>query len=281
MFTILISILFGIVEGISEWLPISSTGHMILLNALIPFEVSAEFYEMYEVVIQFGAILAVVLIFWNKIFPFKKVENKWTVDKDIITLWLKIIVACIPAAVVGILFDDLFNSLFYNPGCVALALIIFGILFILVEKMNTAKSAKVLSIKDLSFQYAIYIGLFQVLAAIFPGTSRSGATIIGALLLGVARSVAAEFTFYLAIPVMAGASLLKILKFDGVFGAWEWVILLVGCLTAFLVSLVVIKKFMGYIRKHTFTSFGIYRIVVGILVLVYFGYLGILWVGLS
>jgi len=281
LWNIFVSFLFGIVEGITEWLPVSSTGHMILLNALINFDVSASFYDVYEVVIQLAAILAVVIYFWKKLWPlYRNKNNEIKCNPDTLLLWAKIIVACIPAAIIGVLFDDIFNELFYKPGWVAIALIVFGVAFILVEKYREGKENKVVSIKQLSFQYAIYIGLFQVLAAIFPGTSRSGATIIGALLLGVARNVAAEFTFYLAIPVMAGASLLKLLKFEGTFTSNELILLLVGCLTAFVVSLLVIKKFMAFVRNHSFSSFGIYRIILGILVLVYFGFKGILWMGM-
>jgi undecaprenyl-diphosphatase len=265
------AILFGIVEGVTEWLPISSTGHMILLDELVKLKVSPEFYGMFQVVIQLGAIMAVVLLFWNKIFPLGKGEKGIYIKKDIMSLWFKIIVACLPAAVVGILFDETFEALFYNPVSVSIALIVFGVAFIVIETANKKKRAKVDSIGELSYTLAIAIGLFQLIAAVFPGTSRSGATIVGALLLGVSRVVAAEFTFYLAIPVMFGASLLKILKFGFAFTGTELAILAIGMVTAFAVSLFVIKFLMGYIKKHDFKIFGWYRIVLGVIVLAYFG----------
>ena len=279
MFEILKAILFGIVEGVTEWLPISSTGHMILLDEFIKLDVSAEFYSMFQVVIQLGAIMAVVLIFWNDFFPFGKKNNRHPmkrsgilsyVKKDKLYLWLLIIIACIPAAVIGILFDDIFEALFYNYYTVAIALIVFGIAFILIENQNKNKRPRIDHIYDLDLKSVIIIGLFQLIAAIFPGTSRSGATIVGALMLGVSRSVATEFTFYLAIPVMFGASLLKLLKFGFVFSSLELLILLVGMIVAFLVSVFVIKFLMGYIKKHDFKVFGWYRIVLGLLVLIFF-----------
>lgn len=269
MVEILKAILFGIVEGITEWLPISSTGHMILLNEFVKLDVTPEFWDMFLVVIQLGAILAVVLLFWNKIFPFD-LKKKPFVKKDIFTLWFKIIVACIPAAVIGLLFDDILNELFYNYVCVAIALIVFGIAFIVIENKNKGVSPKITSLADITYKTAVIIGIFQLIAAIFPGTSRSGATIIGALLIGVSRTVAAEFTFFLAIPVMFGASLLKILKFGLAFTGMEWAILLSGMIVAFVVSIIVIRFLMGYIKKHDFKVFGWYRIVLGILVLAYF-----------
>ena len=277
MLDILKSILFGIVEGITEWLPISSTGHMILLNEYVTMNVSEEFWEMFLVVIQLGAILAVVLLFWNKIWPFGKKTNENPVaeegllsycKKDIWILWFKILVACVPAAVVGILFDDVFDALFYNPTCVAIALIVFGIAFLVIETRNKGKEAIVKTSEELTYKHAALIGIFHLLAAIFPGPSRSGATIVGALLLGVSRTVAAEFTFFLAIPVMFGASLLKLLKFGLAFSGAEAVILAVGMITAFVVSVLVIRFLMGYIKKHDFKVFGYYRIVLGILVLI-------------
>ena len=277
MIEILISILFGVVEGITEWLPISSTGHMILLNKLVPFNVTADFYSMYEVVIQLGAILAVIVIFFNKLFPFGKSNQPLGdgvltyVKKDIFVLWLKIIVSCIPAAIIGIFFDDFFEALFYNPTSVAIALIVFGVGFILIENYHKDKESKVNSLADITFKTAIIIGLFQVLAAIFPGTSRSGATILGALLIGVSRTVAAEFTFYEAIPVMFGASLLKLVKFGFSFTNLEILILVFGMLTAFIVSMFAIKYLMAYVKKHDFKIFGYYRIILGIVVLLYFG----------
>ncbi len=269
MYEVLKAVLFGIVEGITEWLPISSTGHMILLNEFVTLDVSADFWEMFLVVIQLGAILAVVVLFWNKIFPFD-LRSKPFIKKDIIELWIKIIVACVPAAVVGLVFDDELDALFYNPPCVAIALIVFGIAFIVIENRNKKLSPKIHSLDQLTYKTVLLIGVFQLIAAIFPGTSRSGATIVGALLIGVNRTVAAEFTFFLAIPVMLGASLLKLLKFGFAFTSMEVTILFVGMLTAFIVSLIVIRFLMGYIKKHDFKIFGWYRIVLGVLVLLYF-----------
>ncbi|MDE6882422.1 MAG: undecaprenyl-diphosphate phosphatase [Lachnospiraceae bacterium] len=266
---ILKTILFGIVEGITEWLPISSTGHMILLNEFVKLDVSEEFWEMFLVVIQLGAILAVVLLFWNKIFPFR-FKEKPVIRTDIFVLWFKILVACIPAAVIGLAFDDVFDALFYNPTCVAVALIVFGIAFIVIENRNRNMSPKITQLQQITFQTAFMIGVFQLLAAVFPGTSRSGATIVGALLIGVSRTVAAEFTFFLAIPVMLGASLLKIVKFGFDFTGAELTILLVGMVSAFVVSVVVIRFLMGYIKKHDFKVFGWYRIILGAAVLLYF-----------
>lgn len=271
---------FGIIEGITEWLPISSTGHMLLFNEFVVLDVSPEFYRMFEVVIQLGAIFAVVMIFWNSIFPFQKPSYDPRRRKtglisylrlDIWVLWLKILVACVPAAVIGLLFSEKFEELFYNPVTVALALIVFGVAFLVIEEKHKGKRAKVNSLSEITFQLALYIGIFQLIAAIFPGTSRSGATIVGALLLGVSRTVAAEFTFFLAIPVMFGASLLKIVQFGFHFTGMEVAILLTGMVVAFVVSVLVIKFLMGYIKKHDFKVFGWYRIVLGIIVLVYFG----------
>ena len=276
MIEILKAILFGIVEGITEWLPVSSTGHMILLDEIVKLDVSEEFYSMFQVVIQLGAILAVVIIFWNKIWPFGKKTNEaplsnsgigaW-IKKDIFVLWFHILLSCIPAAVVGVLWDDLFEELFYHPIPVALALIVFGVAFIIVESMNAGKNAKITTVADITYMTAFLIGMFQLIAAIFPGTSRSGATIVGALIIGVSRTVAAEYTFYLAIPVMLGASLLKILKFGLDFTSMEAAILAVGMVVAFLVSIVVIKFLMDYIKKHDFKIFGWYRIVLGAIVI--------------
>ena len=263
-------IFLGIVEGITEWLPISSTGHMLLVDQYIKLSMSDEFKEMFFVVIQLGAILAVVLIFWHKIFPFRKERGRWHTDMRIINLWIKIIVACIPAAIIGLLFDDKINALFYNPTSVSIALIVFGVLFIVIENRNRRMRPRVTKLGQLTYQTAIIIGLFQVLAAVFPGTSRSGATIIGALLIGVSRTVAAEFTFFLAIPVMFGASLLKLVKFGFHFSGLEIGILVVGMVSAFIVSVIVIRFLMGYIKKHDFKVFGWYRIALGALVLLYF-----------
>lgn len=262
------AILFGIVEGITEWLPISSTGHMILLNEFLKLDVSKEFYDLFEVVIQLGAIMAVVILFWKKIFPIYSARGKIRIDRGIISLWGKIIVSCVPAAIIGILFDEVFEKLFYNPVCVAIALIVFGILFIVIENRN--RKSKINSLEEITYNTALLIGLFQVIAAIFPGTSRSGATIVGALLIGVSRTVAAEFTFFLAIPVMFGASLLKVMKSSLNFTGMEITILIVGMVVAFITSMVVIKFLMGYIKKHDFKVFGWYRIILGIIVLLYF-----------
>lgn len=266
---ILKAVLFGIVEGITEWLPISSTGHMILLDEFVKLNVSAEFLEMFLVVIQLGAILAVVVLFWNQLWPFSTKE-KFFIKKETFSMWFKILAACVPAAVVGILFDDELNEMFYNYQTVAMALIIFGILFIVVEVQNKGMRIKVHSIAEMTYPIAIWIGIFQLIAAVFPGTSRSGATILGALMIGVSRTVAAEFTFFLAVPVMLGASLLKIVKFGLAFTSTELVLLIVGMVVAFVVSIVVIKFLLGYIRKHSFVVFGWYRIVLGIVVLAYF-----------
>ena len=276
MVELLKAILFGIVEGITEWLPVSSTGHMIILDEFIKLDCTPEFLEMFLVVIQLGAILAVVILFWNKIFPFQfRDKDKPVIEMDKIMLWLKIVVACIPAAVVGILFDDVFEALFYHASCVALALIVFGVAFIIVERRNKGRRAKVRKLDDITFQTAFIIGIFQLIAAVFPGTSRSGATIVGALLIGVSRSVAAEFTFFLAIPVMFGASLLKLVKFGLSFTTLDAGVLIIGMLVSFFVSVFVIKFLMDYIKKHDFQVFGWYRIVLGILVLV-FGAVGVI-----
>lgn len=268
MLEILKVILFGIVEGITEWLPVSSTGHMIILDEFIKLDCTQEFLEMFLVVIQLGAIMAVVILFWNKIFPFQfKDKTKPVIEMDKIMLWVKIVVACIPAAVVGLLFDDVFEALFYHAIPVALALIIFGVAFIIVERRNKGAKPRVKTLDDITFKTALIIGVFQLIAAIFPGTSRSGATIVGALLVGVSRSVAAEFTFFLAIPVMFGASLLKIVKFGLSFTAIEAGMLILGMIVAFAVSVFVIKFLMDYIKKHDFQVFGWYRIILGILVI--------------
>lgn len=274
MIEILKAILFGIVEGITEWLPISSTGHMILLDEFIKLGVSDEFYKLFEVVIQLGAILAVVVIYFKSIWPLckNKKTKKIGFDKDILNLWGKILVACIPAAVLGLLFDDFLDEHLYNSIVVSIALIVYGIIFIVLEKKNIG-SRKTKTVKDITYKQALQIGAFQLLALI-PGTSRSGSTIIGGLLIGLERSVAAEFTFFLAIPVMAGASLLKLLKYimkvGLIFSGIEVGILVVATITAFVVSILIIKFLMNYIRKHNFEVFGYYRIVLGILVLLYF-----------
>lgn len=265
------AILFGIVEGITEWLPISSTGHMILLDEFIHLGVSEEFYKLFEVVIQLGAILAVVIMYFKTIFPWGFGKSKEE-TKDTLNLWGKIIVACLPAAIIGILFDDWLDEHLYNSVVVSLALVIYGVIFIIIESKQFGKR-DTKKLKDITYKQALGVGGFQLLSLI-PGTSRSGSTIIGGLMLGLDRSVAAEFTFFLAIPVMAGASLLKLLKYilnvGFVFQAAELLLLGVGCLVAFIVSILIIKFLMNYIRKHDFKVFGYYRIVLGILVLLYF-----------
>ncbi len=266
---ILKAILYGIVEGITEWLPISSTGHMILLDQFVKLDVSESFWEMFLVVIQLGAIMAVVVLYWNKLFPFRIGQKDW-IDKEKFSMWFKILVASIPAGVVGVLWDDELNALFYNPVTVAVMLILFGVLFIWVENRNKGKRARVNSIAEITYTSALLIGFFQLIAAVFPGTSRSGATIVGALLIGISRTTAAEFTFFLAIPAMFGGSAIKLLKFGFDFQPMELVILLVGMVVAFVVSMLAIKFLMGYIKKHDFKVFGWYRIVLGVLVLLYF-----------
>ncbi len=272
MIEIIKAIVFGIVEGITEWLPISSTGHMILLDEFIHLGVSDEFYKLFEVVIQLGAILAVVLLYFKKIWPLKKVNEKITLDKDILNLWGKILVACIPAAIIGLLFDDWLDEHLYNSIVVSLALIIYGVIFIIIETKHIGKRTTK-KVNEITYKQALGVGAFQLLALI-PGTSRSGSTIIGGLLIGLERSVAATFTFFLAIPVMAGASLLKLAKYildvGFTFSGLELAILATGCIVAFLVSLFVIRFLINYIRKHDFKVFGWYRIVLGIIVLLYF-----------
>ncbi len=316
MLELIKAIIFGIVEGITEWLPISSTGHMILLNEFLTLDVSKEFWDMFLVVVQLGAILAVIVLFWNLIWPFTltsseavvrsgaaaksgsgqrsasssgvarsgKSSDLWrrefwvigpvTVRMEIIVNWLKIVVSCLPAIVFVVLgLDDTCDKLFYNPVCVSIALIVFGIAFIAVENRNHGRSAAVDSMRQITWKMAVAIGVFQLLAAAFPGTSRSGATIVGALLLGVSRKAASEFTFILAIPVMLGASLLKLLDFGFTLTGHELIILLGGMVSAFFVSIVVIKFLLSYIRRHDFKVFGWYRIVLGAAVLLYFFFL--------
>ncbi len=273
---ILKAILFGIVEGITEWLPVSSTGHLIILDRFITLKQSEEFKSVFDVVIQLGAILAVVIIFWKQIWPFgQKPEDPLTqngigkyIKKDIFVMWLKIVVACIPAIVIGLPFDDWFEEHFYNEIVVSLALIIVGAAFIFIENKNKTKESKINSVKDISFKTAFIIGIFQLIAGIFPGTSRSGSTIIGSLIMGVSRTAAAEFTFFLGIPTMFGASLLKLVKHGLSFSAPELAILLIASVVSFAVSMFVIKFLMGYIKKHDFKVFGWYRIVLGILVII-------------
>lgn len=273
MIEILKAVLFGIVEGITEWLPISSTGHMILLNEFVTLDVSPEFWEVFLVVIQLGAILAVVVLFWNKLFPFdfsKRRKKNGIIKTDIFVMWFKVLVACIPAMIYGILLDDLVEPYLYNATTVAIMLILFGVAFIVIENWNKGRKPRIKSLASLTYRDALIIGLFQLIAAVFPGTSRSGATIVGALLIGVSRVVSAEFTFFLAIPVMFGASLLKLVKFGLGFSMTEASLLIIGMVVAFVVSMGVISFLMGYIKKHDFKVFGWYRIALGILVLLYF-----------
>lgn len=264
-------ILLGIVEGITEWLPISSTGHLILVDEFVKLGASEAFKEMFNVVIQLGAIMAVVVLYFNKLNPFSKKKSKKE-RVETVQLWMKVVVACIPAAVLGILFDDWMEAHLHNYVVVSLMLVLYGVLFVLVENWNKGNTPKVTKLSELSYQTALMIGAFQVLSLI-PGTSRSGATILGALLIGVSRYVAAEFTFFLAIPVMFGASGLKILKFvmeGGGFTGTEAAMLILGCVVAFFVSVLAIKFLMGYIKKNDFKVFGYYRIILGVLVLGYF-----------
>ena len=274
------TVILGIIEGITEWLPVSSTGHLILANEFLALDVSEEFQEMFDVVIQLGAIMAVVVLYWKQLFPFGKKDNAYPlsesgvgayIKKDIFSMWFKALAACVPAAVVGLLFDDMFTAMFYNWQTVAIMLILFGVIFIIAEKRNRERKPVFNSIDSMPYNEAVMIGAFQLIAAVFPGTSRSGATIVGALLIGVSRTVAAEFTFFLAVPVMFGASLLKIVKFGLHFTSGELVTLLIGMVTAFAVSIAAIKFLMGYIKKHDFTIFGIYRIILGVFVIGYFG----------
>ncbi|MGN0402588.1 MAG: undecaprenyl-diphosphate phosphatase [Acetatifactor sp.] len=300
MMEIIKSVIYGIIEGITEWLPISSTGHLILAEQLIPFHGTSDgFFDMFDVVIQLGAILAVVVLFWHKIWPFYnknsdvsgaqlvKAEKdpvflgKYALSMDAFWMWVKIVVACLPAVVYGVLWDDTVNGLFNRtlPGTdvtikvvvVAVMLALVGALFLIIENKNKNKVPKVNSLTELTYSAALFIGFCQLIAAVFPGTSRSGATILGAIMIGVSRTVAAEFTFFLAIPVMFGASLLKVLKFGFGFTSLELVLLLVGTLVSFVVSLFVLRFLMSYIKKHDFKVFGWYRIVLGIVVLAYFG----------
>lgn len=266
---ILKSIFFGIVEGITEWLPISSTGHLILFNEFINLNFGEEFWEMYSVVIQLGAIMAVVTMFWNKLWPFK-LKGGIAVKSSVMSMWFKVLVSCVPAAVIGLLLDDFFDKYLYNWVTVSIMLILFGIFFIVIENKNKNAVPTVNSISEITYKQAAIIGVWQLIAAAFPGTSRSGATIIGALLLGLSRKTAAEYTFYLAVPVMLGASLLKLVKFGFAFDGASLAVLIVGMVVSYLVSVIVIKFLLGYIRKHDFKAFGWYRIVLGIIVLLYF-----------
>ena len=268
-------IFLGIIEGITEWLPISSTGHMLLVDEFLQLSASDEFKEMFFVVIQLGAILAVVLLFWKKMWPFRLGENKRTVvvRKKVFSVWFKVIVACVPGAIVTLLFDDFIEAHLHTPFVIAAALIVYGVAFIVVEKRNRTCKPKIGKLSEIDYKTALLIGLFQVLS-IIPGTSRSGATIVGALIIGVSRTAGAEFTFFLAVPVMFGLSFIKLLKFGLAFTGTELAILLVGSVSAFLVSLFVIKFLMSYIKKHDFTVFGWYRIALGIVVILYFAFAG-------
>lgn len=264
------ALVLGVVEGITEWLPISSTGHMILVDEFLQLSLSDAFKEMFFVVIQLGAILAVVLLYFKQLWPIRVQKGQLRLHRKTMVMWGKILVSCVPAAVVGLLFDDVLNSLFYNWQTVAIMLIVFGVLFLGIERFNRGRTPRCNSIEALSMRDALLIGVFQLIAAVFPGTSRSGATILGALLLGVSRTAAAEYTFYLAVPVMFGASLLKLVKFGLAFSGTELVVLAIGLLSAFAVSVVVIKFLMSYIKKHDFSAFGWYRIVLGAVVILYF-----------
>ena len=260
-------VVLGIVEGVTEWLPISSTGHMLLVDEFIHMNVSESFKDMFFVVIQLGAILAVVMLFWDKMWPFQtKDKSKPVIRKDVFSMWFKVVVACIPGAIVTLLFDDYIEAHLHTPTVIALALVVYGVAFIVIENWNKKRTPKVLALEDISYKTAFIIGLFQVLS-IIPGTSRSGSTIIGALTIGVSRVAAAEFTFFLAVPVMIGLSFIKILKFGFAFTSSELIVLLLGSAVAFVVSLLVVRFLMNYIRKHDFTAFGWYRIALGIVVI--------------
>lgn len=296
------ALIYGIVEGITEWLPISSTGHLILVEQLIPFESTSEgFFDMFDVVIQLGAILAVVVLFWHQIWPFYKKDSPkskaklvkggkdpvlpggYALSMDAFWMWVKIAVACLPAVVYGVLLDDTVEELFARelPGSgvkiqvivVAVMLALVGALFIIIENRNKGRTPKINSLSEITYKAALFIGFCQLISAALPGTSRSGATILGAILIGVSRTTAAEFTFFMAVPVMFGASLLKVVKFGFEFTSQELVALLVGTVSAFIVSLFVLRFLMGYIKKHDFKAFGLYRIILGILVLAYFVFL--------
>lgn len=269
MIEVLKAILFGVVEGITEWLPISSTGHMILLDEFVKLNVSKEFLDLFLVVIQLGAILAVVVIYWNKLIPLST-KHGLHISRRKCKMWVKIIVASIPAGVVGILWDDVFTKYFYNYQTVAIMLILVGVVFIIIEHSNKNKIAKIDSIDDISYGQAFLIGVFQMIAAIFPGTSRSGSTIVGSLMLGISRTAAAEFTFFLAVPAMFGGSAIKILKYSGGFNSAEVALLAIGMIVAFVLSIIAIKFLMSYIKKHDFKVFGWYRIILGIAVIGYF-----------
>lgn len=267
------ALLFGIVEGITEWLPISSTGHMILLDEIMPLAMSDAFMSMFDVVIQLGAILAVVVLYFGKLWPFRRGQKgegiKGWLKMETIRLWALVIVAILPSAIVGLPFDDWMDEHLHNAPVVAAMLVLYGVAFIAIERRYIARRARIRHVEDIDLRMAVAIGLFQVLALV-PGMSRSGATILGGMLMGCSRAAAAEFSFYLAIPTMAGASLIKVLKFGLAFTTEEAVVLAVGCISAFVVSIIAIKTFIGYIKKHSFTAFGWYRIALGALVALYF-----------
>ncbi len=281
MIDVLKALLLGVVEGITEWLPISSTGHLIIVERFISLGVRPEFKEVFDVVVQLGAIFAVILLFWNKLWPFTtreetsnvhKLVGKVGVKQSSLKLWIKVIIGCLPAAVIGLLLDDWLNEKFYNEYVVAATLIIYGVLFIVVEAINKKREPKLTTLRAVDYKTALLIGCFQVLSLI-PGTSRSGATILGAMILGTSRTVAAEYSFYMSVPIMFGASLLKLLKFGFSFEAVEIVILAAGMITAFVVSLLAIKFLMGFIRKNSFAAFGYYRIILGIILLICFQFI--------
>ena len=265
------ALVLGIVQGVTEWLPVSSTGHMILVDEFLKMNVTDQFKELFLVVIQLGSILAVVVLYFGQLWPFTRRQGAVKLKKRTMIMWGKILISCVPAAIVGVLFDDQINALFYNWKTVAIMLILVGALFLVVERLNRNRTPRCTSVDTLTCRDALLIGVFQLVAAVFPGTSRSGATIVGALALGVSRTVAAEYTFYLAVPVMFGASLLKLVKFGLHFTAPEAIILLIGMVSAFVVSVLVIRFLMRFIKKHDFTVFGWYRIALGALVLLYFG----------
>lgn len=262
-------IILGIVEGITEWLPISSTGHMLLVDEFLQLNLSAEFKELFFIVIQLGAILAVIVLFWNKMIPIKKDKQGYTLRKDVIDLWFKVVVACIPGAIVTILFDDYVEAHFKTPTVIAIALIVYGIVFLIVENRNKKIKPKITELSQITYYLAFMVGVFQILS-IIPGTSRSGSTIIGGLILGMSRVVIAEFTFFIAVPVMFGYSALKLLKFNAILSMAEIGYLGLGMLVAFITSLLAIKFLMNYIKKNDFKVFGYYRIILGILVLLFF-----------
>ena len=262
-------ILFGIVEGYTEWLPISSTGHLILVENLVHLDQPEEFFNVFKVVIQLGAIMAIVLLYWQKLWPFSRSKTR-SQREDTLVLWAKIFIASIPAAHIGIPFDDLIDSHLSTPTVIGITLLVYGVLFIVLERAYRGRSFAIRKTSQIDIRTAFLIGCFQCLSLI-PGTSRSGATILGAMLLGCSRSASAEFSFFLGIPAMAGASLIKMLKFGFAFTGAQIAILILGMVVSFIVALYTVKYLMGYIRKHDFTVFGYYRIVLGIIVLVYFG----------